>query len=126
MLERGQDVPHFDVLTTGGVPVTYAEAAWQRANLVLVTLRAGDDPDGRAYADAVTARVAAIPDTLCVVTMEPVEGLPAPGALVADRWGAIAFAACGRDVAGLPSADELADWVEYVRRECPECQGEAK
>jgi hypothetical protein len=26
----------------------------------------------------------------------------------------------------LPGPDELMEWVQYVRNECPECQGEAR
>ena len=52
------------------------------------------------------------------------------GALAAssspERWGEIAYVAAVSDVQGLPSADALADWIEYLRSQCPECEGEAR
>jgi hypothetical protein len=126
VLQPGDQVPHFDVTDSRGQAVHY-RAIWQRKNLVLVTL---PDPPGAMtdYASQVDARIPALTalDAECVMTRDTVAGIPAPGVVVADRWGEIVHAASGSHVADLPRPDELLEWVAYVQRRCPECEGEAK
>jgi hypothetical protein len=45
---------------------------------------------------------------------------------VADRWGEIAYVAAAPHVTELPTASELIEWLDYVERRCPECEGEAR
>ncbi len=124
MLKKGERTPQFEVTTVDGRRVTYS-TIWQRKQLVLVVLpRAkGDD-----YANALLAQLPAFAghDTECVVTREPVEGIAAPGVLIADRWGEVVHAEAVRTIEELPPADDLLDWAEHVQHRCPECEGEAK
>lgn len=125
MLQRGDTVPHFAVTVIDGRPFSYS-TIWQHRSLVLVTLP-NSDPDAgyaselSAAAPGFTARGAE-----CVITRDPVPGLPAPGVLVADRWGEIAHVETAAGVAELPPAGELLDWVEHLQERCPECEGEAR
>jgi hypothetical protein len=64
-------------------------------------------------------------DTVLVVTSDTVAGARQPCVIVADRWGEIYFAAGGR-IEQLPDPDAIAEWLEYIENECPECQGEAR
>ena len=122
-VQRGDQVPHFEVRTLEGKLFTYT-TIWQHRNLVLVTLP--EAPCG-AYASALAARAAEFEahGCACVITRDRVPGVPAPGALVADRWGEIVHVAASR-LSGLPTPAELLEWVDYVARRCPECEGEAK
>jgi hypothetical protein len=123
MLAARDSVPHFRVNTWEGQPFSY-ETIWQRSNLVLVVLTNRDDP----YAAALGARSADFRrhETECVVTLDEVPGLHAPGALVADRWGEIAYVKAAFRSADLPRVEELLEWVAYLRNRCPECEGEAR
>jgi hypothetical protein len=127
MLERGDLVPHFDVTTLEGDVVNYS-TIWQQRILVLVTLPASESDASSFYVSQLTAHRPAFSqdDLECVITQDCVTGVPTPGVLVADRWGEIIHMVAASDVTGLPPPAELLDWVEYVRRQCPECQGEAK
>ena len=125
MPARGDRVPHFDVTTLDGSRVRYSDI-WQRQNLLLVTLPAADPSDARQYAAALIDRLRPLPaDTECVVTTDAVAGIRTAGVVVADRWGEIYCAREAAATADLPTADEITGWLDYVRSECPECQGEA-
>ena len=128
MLQPHAQVPHFAVTDVFGEVVLYS-AIWQRMNLVLMTVTGSEPPDAlNEYAIELRDLLSARPDleTACVITRDAVPGTSCPGILVADRWGEIVLVASGAQSAGLPSADALVDWLEYVQRQCPECQGEAK
>ena len=123
-LQRGDQVPRFEVRNLQGDPFSYA-TIWQRENLVLVTLPEDvelSDPSGFAS----LTRDFAERETVLVITRDRIAGLPTPGAVVADRWGEIVHVAAAPDVNGLPAASELIEWIDYVRIRCPECEGEAK
>ena len=118
-------MPHFEVRTLSGDVLDYS-TIWQRTNLVLVALpQAGS---GAGFLRALTALdlVFQEHDAVCVVTRDCIPGLPAPAALVADRWGEVVHIATPSQVEDLPVASELLDWLEYVARRCPECEGEAR
>ena len=123
MLKRGDSVPHFALRTVGGQPINYS-TIWQRKNLILVTLPHAD----AEYASQLTARLPEFKDrnTECVVTREAMPQIPAPGVVVADRWGEIVFSATADRVSGLPPPEDLLDWIDYIQNRCPECEGEAK
>ena len=129
MLQAHDEVPHFVVTDVDGTAVTYS-SIWQHGHLVLVCLGGARSADGRnhrgmhAYAWGIRALAAA--DVACVITRDAVPGLPAPAALVADRWGKIVHVAPATDLQSLPSPDALAEWIEYLRSQCPECEGEAR
>jgi peroxiredoxin len=127
MLQKGDLVPHLEVETVHGQMLRYS-TIWQQRNLVLVVLPRLESHSIATYVSELTARLAEFGEqsTKCVITRERVAGIPAPGVLVADRWGEIVYVAATAEVADLPSPDELLDWVEYVQNQCPECQGEAK
>jgi hypothetical protein len=124
-LQQGDQVPHFEVRTISGEVFSYA-AIWQDRNLVLVTLPETAADSG--YASELSARKSAFNNLkgVCVVTRDRVPGVPAPGALVADRWGEVVHVATAPDVDSLPSPPDLIDWLDYVERRCPECEGETK
>lgn len=112
-------LPHFSVTTVDGRRVRYAEEIWQRRDLLLIGLEA---VPSAAWAAEVSARLAGAAEV--IITTDPVEGLPRPGAIVADRWGEVHHVRA-IDPAAL-DLDDLADWVRFVRMQCPECQGEAR
>jgi hypothetical protein len=127
MLKRGDSVPHFEVGTLEGEPFTYS-TIWQHKNLLLVTIPPRDSESTSAYAADVTARFREFddPDFACVITEDQVPGISAPAVVVADRWGEIVFAVEKSYVADLPAPQELIEWLNYVRNQCPECEGEAR
>jgi len=128
VLQPGDQIPHFDVRNVQGQAISYS-AIWQRKNLVLVTVPASD-PLG-SFSKYMGRLGAAIPaltalQTECVITRDVIAGTPCPGVVIADRWGEIVHVTGGSHVAVLPGPDELLEWIDYVQRQCPECQGEAK
>ena len=127
MLQRGDLVPHFEARTLGGETFSYA-TIWQRRNLVLVALPGEESNILRSYVSRLTARHAEFSamNAECVLTRDRVSGVPSPGLIVADRWGEVVHVAFTPRVDGLPSPEELLDWLDYLDRRCPECEGEAK
>lgn len=127
MLQPGDLLPHFEIRNLDGDVVAYSRI-WQRKNLVLVTLPASGSEN--AFTDYVSRLTAQMPacgaDTACVMTRDSVPGVPCPGVIIADRWGEILHVAAGPSVAELPSPHEIVEWIEFVQRQCPECQGEAE
>lgn len=109
-----------------GTPVDY-RGIWQRKNLVLVTLP-DDDPTADSYAKSLSIRQPELTseDTRLIITSSRIDGIPAPGVVVADRWGEVYYVASATRAFELPEPDELMEWVRYVRNECPECQGETR
>ena len=63
-------------------------------------------------------------DAVVVVTTTPIEGMPLPGCAVADRWGEMQWIASAQNVTEMPSAREIAAWLQFVEIQCPECEGE--
>jgi len=126
LLRRGDDVPHVEFRTFDGRTVSY-RAIWQHRNLVLIALPSGD-PAADQYRSGVVTQLDDLRalDAECVITCDAVVGLPAPGVLIADRWGEIVHVTAPPDVAGLPAPDEIVEWLEYTQRRCPECEGEAR
>ena len=127
MLQRGDLIPHFKITNHDGDAVAYSQI-WQRCNLVLVTLPASRSEDAfKDYVSQLTAQIPAFgPDTACVMTRDFVSGIPCPGVVVGDRWGEILNVAAGPTVDELPRPHEIVEWIEFMQRQCPECQGEAK
>lgn len=126
MLRRGDQVPHVEVTTVGGELFRYA-SIWQHQNLVLVAL-SGDAPAGGhdALEQATRGDVFQQRASVCVITRDRVPGLQAPAALVADRWGEIVYVTETSRADELPSSSDLLDWLDYLDRRCPECEGEAR
>jgi hypothetical protein len=127
MLVQGDLVPHVELQTIDGRRFRYSDI-WQQRNLVLVTIPGGHSASADRYASDLTARAGELAEqqTDCVITRNGVPGLPAPGVLVADRWGEIVYVSSAGDAADLPPAGELVDWIAHVQTRCPECEGEAK
>jgi hypothetical protein len=124
-LQRGDQVPHFEVKTLAGDVFSYS-TIWQRRNLVLITLPDAGRDGGYPSALAARARDFEEHNAACVITRDRVPAVPAPGAIVADRWGEVVHVVAAADAGELPAASELLDWLEYLERRCPECEGEAK
>lgn len=131
LLKSGDEMPHFRATTVEGRPFRYDEI-WQRKNLVLIVLPA-ERPESATRVSvarltdwSITAVRTAGDDTEWVITRDEIEGVGTPGVVVADKWGEIQFAQSARSLTDLPNGDELAEWLDYVRYQCPECQGEAK
>jgi hypothetical protein len=116
-------VPHFDVSTIDGPRVQYGDI-WQRRNLVLVILRADEPETAAQYASQLNARAEefARAETTVVATVDVVPTLPAPTALVADRWGEILFHdSPAEQTWRVPDVEELLSWVHFAQIQCPEC-----
>jgi hypothetical protein len=126
MVRRGGQVPLFEVRTLDGDLFRYS-TVWQHRNLVLIALP-GDAPAGTGVAFEQVARSPAFQHrhSVCVITRDRVPGLEPPAALVADRWGEIVYLTAVSDVNRLPAPSDLLDWLDYVERRCPECEGEAR
>jgi hypothetical protein len=109
-----------------GTVVRYEEI-WQRKNVLLVSL-SENDPTSDAYRTSLSGleRDLAEYDAVLVVTKTRIEGVPIPGVVVADRWGEVYYVQGAGRAAGLPAPDELREWLQYVRNECPECEGETR
>ena len=127
MLQRGDSVPHVEVQTIEGDSFGYS-TIWQRRNLVLLALPAAVSECPDRYIAQLTARRSefAARDAECIITRDPILGLRSPGVVVADRWGEIAHIATASTVDDLTSPEDLLDWLDYVVKRCPECEGEAK
>jgi hypothetical protein len=119
-LQRGHAVPFFEVETAEGARRAYRDV-WQRRSLLLVSV-APPGADAAQIAARLRERVGE--DAEVLVTSDPVEGMPRPGALAADRWGEIVFVA-PIDPAAV-DVEDLAEWVRFVQLQCPECEGEAR
>jgi len=48
-------------------------------------------------------------------------GLAVPAIVVADRFGEIWAAWQGGDAHALPDSEEIVAWLEFIERQCPEC-----
>ena len=124
-LQPGDQVPHFEVRTLTGDVFRYA-TIWQHKNLVLVSLSNAGADDGDPSAVARRSADFQANESTCVITRDHVPGVPAPGVIVADRWGEIVHVAAAPHVSALPAPEELLAWLDYVVRRCPECEGEAR
>jgi hypothetical protein len=122
MPQSGETIPHFGVSTTAGTRFEY-RTIWQRYHLVLVALPVSGFDDYASEIERFTDRFRQA-DAVLVVTREPIQDLVAPMALVADRWGEIMYFATFERGQARPTPAELLEWVEYVGRRCPECEGE--
>lgn len=128
-LERGDAVPHFEVTAIDGSPVAY-RTIWQRRNLLLVSLHSTSAP--APVRPALIAELASREEqleslaTAVVITDGALPGVPAPGLVIADRWGEIYFVSGARSTGELPDVGELIDWLSYIQQECPECEGERR
>ena len=126
MLQSGEQISRFSVTNLDGQRVDYA-TIWQRKVLVLVSLPADESAPLVDVSEFVAAmRAASQPDIGCVITRDRVDGVPCPGAVVADRWGEVVHVASSSQAGELPDARDLIAWVEHIRNRCPECEGEAK
>jgi hypothetical protein len=125
MPNRGDQLPHFRVTRTTGEPFEF-ERIWQRRHLLLVAL--GDGGTDERYCRELIARAPDWQrlDAELVITTDRVAGLEPPAVLVADRWGEIVHVTAATGTAGLPGAHELTEWLDFVARRCPECEGEAR
>ena len=141
-LQRRDLMPMFAVTNiVDGKRFEYADA-WQRAHLLLVTIPR-NDPTEAAYIASLMARQNELraSDVRLVITSDAVPGVPSPSVVIADRWGEIYLveeagsatldfardgSQQGRRAADLPAADALLEWLGYVQRVCPECEGETR
>lgn len=126
-VQQHDQVPAFTARNElDGTIVDYRDV-WQRWSVVLVSLSA-DDETSAAYTQSLREIVTPLrhAQAVLVVTSDSIAGIPQPGVLVADQWGEIRYVRAASDAARLPSAQDLVDWVEYLRTECPECEGEAR
>ena len=126
MLQQGDSVPHVEVKTIGGELFSYS-TIWQRRHLVLAVPAAESETLGTYVSELVARRSEfTAKDAECVVTGDRVPGMRSPAVVVADRWGEIVHVATTPQVEDLTAPEELLDWVDYLARRCPECEGEAK
>jgi hypothetical protein len=127
MLQKGELLPHFSVTTVAGERFAYSDI-WQRKNLVLVSLPHEESDGSAKYLAQLAIGTSELTgnDTACLITRNSIPGVPAPGVVVADRWGEIHHVTHAARVEDLPSLHELVEWLRYVQSQCPECEGEAK
>ena len=127
MLQRGDSVPHFAVRTIGEELFSYS-TIWQRRNVVVLVIPEAESESPGSYVSRFLARMSEFKAKAaeCVVTRDPVPGLNSPAVVVGDRWGEIVHVAASSQIDDLTSLDELLDWVDYLERRCPECEGETK
>jgi hypothetical protein len=127
MLQKGELLPHFSVTTIAGERFAYSDI-WQRKNLVLVSLSHEESKGSTTYLAQLAIGMSELTgdDTACLITKDGIPGVPAPGVVVADRWGEIHHVTHAARVEDLPSFQELVDWLRYVQSQCPECEGESK
>ena len=126
MLERGDLMPMFSATNrVSNTRVAY-EDIWQRRNLLLVRVPSGDP--SATYVDSLIARSGELQqdDAQLIITADEVPGVPSPGVVVADQWGEIVYVAGADHPSALPDADELIEWLQFVRYRCPECEGETR
>jgi hypothetical protein len=125
MLDKGDHVPRFEIVTIDDIPVNYADL-WQKKNLALVCLDDDDSADAQGYIRQLREALPALAvhDAVVVVTTNLVEGIPLPGCAVADRWGELQWIISSDRVADLPSPREIAAWLQFVEIQCPEGDGE--
>ena len=125
MLNKGDHVPRFEIVTIDDIRVNYADL-WQKKNLALVCLSEDSSPDAQSYIQQLREAlpVLAVHDAVVVVTTTAIDGMPLPGCAVADRWGQMQWVASANRVADLPSPREIAAWLQFVEIQCPECEGE--
>jgi hypothetical protein len=107
----------FEVTTVAGEVFSY-DTVWQHRNLVLVVVADPGDPLVSALRSHASEFHAL--DAACVITTNALDGMPVPGALVADRWGEILH------IGERPAVDELLEWAQHSQHRCPECEGEAR
>ena len=112
VLNRGDLVPHFEVTTTGGACVRYADH-WQRRNLLLIALPASGAEDYIRSLERQMPELTAH-DTVCVITRDSIRGIDALGVVVADKWGEIHHVAHAKSAADLPGPEELIEWLRWV------------
>jgi hypothetical protein len=127
MLQKGELLAHFCVSTIAGERFAYSDI-WQRKNLVLVSLPHEESKGSTKYLARLAIGTSELTgdDTACLITRDSIPGVPAPGVVVADRWGEIHHVTHAARVEDLPSLHELIEWVRHVQSQCPECEGEAK
>ena len=95
---------------------------------MLVALPASESEFSVSYISQLMARKSEFTaeNCQCVMTRDLVPGIPNPVVVVADKWGEIVHVANPSRVEDLASPEALLDWVNYLERRCPECEGEAK
>ena len=125
MLDKGDHVPRFEIVTIDDIPVNYADL-WQKKNLALVCLAEETSPEAQSYIQQLREALPALAahDAVVVVTTSRIDGMPMPGCAVADRWGQMQWVASADQAADLPSPREIAAWLHFVEIQCPECEGE--
>jgi hypothetical protein len=124
-LAASDALPHLTIRTIDGSTFAYS-TIWQQRNLVLVALP--DEDAARTYAESLQPHTPGFDarNTVLVVTRDPVRGLPAPGVVVADRWGEIVHVVTPSAASELPPAAALVEWLDFLEQRCPECEGEAR
>lgn len=126
MLKPGERVPHFEVRDLRGQSISY-KTIWQARRLVLVALPSQQSQADESFLTRWNGLASALdPQTAVVITRDPVQGVDAPGVVIADEWGEVFYASSAADLDGLPHAQECIDWVHFIRSKCPECEGEAR
>jgi hypothetical protein len=127
MLHVGRLIPHMHVTTFDGGRFAYADV-WQRKNVVVVSLPHQESTANDKYLAQLTSCMSELSgdDTACVITTDDMPDVPAPGVVIADRWGEIHYVTHPNRVEELPGPHEIVEWLRYIRNRCPECEGEAK
>jgi hypothetical protein len=125
-MDAYSSVPQFTIHDVDAREIRYREI-WQHDHLVLVLL---DTDAPRATIDDWLARRQAFADlgARLIISRDAIPGVAPPALIVADRWGEIVYRWTGPmpQAQGMPGPDEALEWIDWVARRCPECEGEAR
>jgi hypothetical protein len=120
-LRAGDFLPSFTSETLDGREVPDTQL-WQRRNVVLLVAPREAVATQSSYMSSLDRRISELKpsDTSLVISHQPIVGVPRYTIVIADRWGEIVHLAHFPS-ATWPPIDDVVEWVEFIRAQCPEC-----
>jgi hypothetical protein len=120
-LRAGDFLPSFTSETLDGRQMPDTQL-WQRRNVVLLVAPREAIATQSSYMSSLDRRVSELKpsDTSLVISHQPIAGVAMPSIVIADRWGEIVHLAHFPS-GSWPSIDDIVEWVEFIRAQCPEC-----
>jgi hypothetical protein len=120
-LRAGDFLPSFTSETLDGREVPDTQL-WQRRNVVLLVAPQEAIATQSSYMTLLERRISELrpSDTSLVISHQPIAGVSLHSIVIADRWGEIVHLA-HLPSGTWPSIDDVVEWVEFIRAQCPEC-----
>jgi hypothetical protein len=120
-LQAGDCLPAFTSETLDGREVPDTQL-WQRRNVVLLVAPREVIATQSSYVASLDRRISELKpsDTSLVISHQPIAGVAMRSLVIADRWGEIVHLAHVPS-GNWPSIDDVIEWVEFIRAQCPEC-----